>query len=201
MVHDKTRGMAFGGAILLCIAILLNGQAGFAQAPTQDVNMLPPTLLGTSTLCPSGSTQMLVYSGAAPPQGGINCVPVNSDGAGNLAAASSVTTPKLCLGAPGTTDCITSFPTVLGHGQIPMDDGNTATIHCKDISFQPHPNGNITATGNMFYYGNSGSWSGWLVFFRNLDAAAGTAQVCIDDAGTSSNRVKTENVSYIIYGF
>ena len=52
------------------------------------IQMLPPTPLGSTTACPSGTQQVLSYSGTPQggAQGGINCVPVTTDAQGDIAA-------------------------------------------------------------------------------------------------------------------
>lgn len=60
-----------------------------AQAQQGGIQMLPPTPLGSTTVCPSGTQQILSYSGTpvGGAQGGINCVPIQTDAYGNMAAS------------------------------------------------------------------------------------------------------------------
>ncbi|MGB9153208.1 MAG: hypothetical protein WCD70_09010, partial [Alphaproteobacteria bacterium] len=53
------------------------------------IQMLPPTPIGSMIACPSGTQQVLSYSGAPQggAQGGINCVPIQTDAAGDLSAS------------------------------------------------------------------------------------------------------------------
>ena len=53
------------------------------------IQMLPPTPIGSMTVCPSGTQQVLSYSGAPQggTQGGINCVPITTDAQGDLVAS------------------------------------------------------------------------------------------------------------------
>jgi hypothetical protein len=57
------------------------------SANGQSIQMLPPTPLGSMTVCPSGTQQILSYSGTPTggAQGGINCVPIATDAQGDMA--------------------------------------------------------------------------------------------------------------------
>lgn len=68
-------------AALLCAAVSY-GCPAFADG----IQMLPPTPLGSTAVCPSGTQQILSYSGsqASGGQAGINCVPVTADAQGNV---------------------------------------------------------------------------------------------------------------------
>lgn len=65
----------------LIITALLSVLAAYADPALADsgpIQMLPPTPLGSMTVCPSGTQQVLSYSGTSMGggQGGINCVPI-----------------------------------------------------------------------------------------------------------------------------
>ena len=61
---------------------------GHACADT-NIPMLPPTPIGSMAVCPSGTQQILSYSGTLQGggQSGINCVPITTDAQGNMAAS------------------------------------------------------------------------------------------------------------------
>jgi hypothetical protein len=63
-----------------------------ALANGGSIQMLPPTPLGSTTVCPSGTQQILSYSGTPEggAQGGINCVPIKTDAQGNMTASGYV---------------------------------------------------------------------------------------------------------------
>ena len=68
------------------------------------VQVIPPTPIGSMTPCPSGTQQVLSYSGtnAGGTQAGINCVPISTDAQGDLAASGYVkagNTTAACYGA------------------------------------------------------------------------------------------------------
>ena len=58
----------------------------------ENIQMIPPTPLGSMTVCPSGTQQVLSYSGTPTggAQAGINCVPITTDAQGDMAASGFV---------------------------------------------------------------------------------------------------------------
>ena len=61
-------------------------------ASADNVQMIPPTPLGSMEACPAGMQEILVYTGTTQggAQAGMNCVPVRTDAQGNLAASGFV---------------------------------------------------------------------------------------------------------------
>jgi len=80
--------IAFAAALLCAVAATTTPV--WAQQPS--IQMLPPTPLNSTNVCPSGTQQVLSYSGAPTDgsQAGINCTPVTTDAEGDLAASGYV---------------------------------------------------------------------------------------------------------------
>lgn len=91
------------------------------------IQMLPPTPLGSTTACPSGTQQVLSYSGTpmGGGQGGINCVPIATDAQGNMAAAGFVQV------GPTTTPCSAARA-----GSIRFNQATLAFEGCNGTDWQ-----------------------------------------------------------------
>jgi len=78
--------------ILITGALLSALAAPLCSANADSIQMLPPTPLGSTTICPSGMQQVLSYSGTpgGGPQAGINCVPITTDANGDMTASGFV---------------------------------------------------------------------------------------------------------------
>ena len=77
----------------LLMGTLVSALAAYACPVYADnIQMLPPTPLGSMTTCPSGLQQVLSYSGTpgGGAQSGINCVPIATDANGDMAASGFV---------------------------------------------------------------------------------------------------------------
>jgi hypothetical protein len=89
------------------MTVILIGIIGSYACPAyagESIQMLPPTPIGTNTDCPSGFQLLLSYSGAATGSGqsGINCVPIQTDAAGDLITSGYIqagNTNAICTGA------------------------------------------------------------------------------------------------------
>ncbi len=57
-----------------------------------NIQIIPPTPIGTMDVCTGGLQQVLTYSGSGSGSGqaGMNCVPITTDAAGDLAASGFV---------------------------------------------------------------------------------------------------------------
>lgn len=131
--------------ILMLAALFL---APRTQAST-DIQMLPPT--NSSGTCPSGTNQVLIYSGN--PNGGINCVPVTADSAGDVttggavrAGSVSATTSVTINGATATAttvDTANALASLLsscgasGGGTISVN--SSGALVCGSTSSPPPP--------------------------------------------------------------
>ncbi len=73
MKNKLMTGALIGALVLYACPALADG-----------IQMLPPTPIGTTVVCPSGTQQLLSYSGATSGQAGINCVPIRADAVGDI---------------------------------------------------------------------------------------------------------------------
>ncbi|MGB9152207.1 MAG: hypothetical protein WCD70_03865 [Alphaproteobacteria bacterium] len=106
-----------------------------ALAGSGGIQMLPPTPLGSTTVCPSGTQQVLSYSGTPQggAQGGINCVPIATDAQGDLAASGYIQ-------AGQTSDACTST----NAGAIRFNKSTVAFEGCNGSSWQAIGGGGLT---------------------------------------------------------
>lgn len=150
-----------------CIAAVL-----FTSPPSQaqqgGIQMLPPTPLGSTTACPSGTQQVLSYSGTpmGGGQGGINCVPIATDAQGNMAAAGfvqvgSTTTP--CVGVRA--------------GAIRFNAASYAFEGCNGTNWQPLGGGGGTT---LVVGGCQSYWSACPAGYRATSYFSPGAYGCCD---------------------
>ena len=130
------------GALLSVLAFY--SCPALADGPIQ---MLPPTPLGSTSACPSGTQQVLSYSGTVSPgpQGGINCVPIATDAAGDMEASGYVQMGYTSVNCDG------------GHaGAIRYNPSTIAFEGCNGSSWQA-----IGGGGNTIVEGGCQTyWSG-----------------------------------------
>ncbi len=108
-----------------------------------SIQMLPPTPLGSTVNCPAGFQQVLSYSGtpAGGPQGGINCVPIQTDAAGDLVASGYI--------QPGNSSAV-CIPSMVGAMRY-----NTATMAfegCNGSNWQGIGGSTIVEGGCLTYW-------------------------------------------------
>jgi hypothetical protein len=112
----------------------------------EGIQMLPPTPLGSMAVCPSGTQQILSYSGTPTggAQSGINCVPIATDAQGDMAASGFVqvgSTASACDAAHA--------------GAISYNRSTNTFQGCNGSSWQSIGGGG--ATGKLYW---SGAWTG-----------------------------------------
>jgi hypothetical protein len=99
-------------AVFYCAVLLtLAGQA-FAD---ENLQMLPPTLPGTSTVCSGGLNQALVFTGdPTVTHSAINCMPVTIDNGGAVTTGGTVTAGQLVTGGnvQGVNLIVTGAPPI-----------------------------------------------------------------------------------------
>ena len=102
--------------------------------------------------------------------------------------------------AVGGTISATNLLPLLGAGVVNSNDGTNGPVHCRPISFSPWP-GDVVASGNIYYPpGQPRQWSGWVIFFSELNPQAGTASVCMDAGGGWTGGVAAEWISWTVSG-
>jgi hypothetical protein len=157
------------GALLGALAVY--ACPAFADGPIQ---MLPPTPLGSTVACPSGFQQVLSYSGtpSGGPQGGINCVPIQTDAAGDIQ-----TNGYLQLGN-------SSAPCDGNHvGAMRYNTSTYAFEGCNGSGWQSIGGGNTIVEG-----GCQGGWSGCPAGYHATSYFSPGTYNCCDRCGNPAWR-------------
>ena len=103
-----------------------------------EIQIIPPTPIGTMTPCASGLQQVLSYSGASSGTGqaGMNCVPITTDAQGDVAASGFVqvgSTNTVCnaahAGAISFNHSTNSFQGCNGSGWQAIGGGSTGKLY------------------------------------------------------------------------
>lgn len=133
--------------LLLTTNILVAGLFTSPLALADSVQMLPPTVSGTPTVCSGGST-VLTYTGDnTPGHSGINCVPVIIDSGG------SVTTNRGNVGI-GTDNPNSSLDLSHRTDAVSMPSGTTAEQPSSPVEGMTRYNNQI----HQLEFWNGGNW-------------------------------------------
>lgn len=144
-----------------------------ALAKADGIQMLPPTPLGSTAVCPSGTQQVLSYSGTPTggAQGGINCVPIATDAQGNMATNGYVQL--------GYSQAICNAGRA---GAIRFNAATTAFEGCNGSAWQPIAGGGTT----MVVGGCLTAWAGCPSGFRATSYFSPGTYNCCDRCGNPS---------------
>jgi hypothetical protein len=154
--------------------ILASCAANPVHAQNASIQMLPPTPLGSGATCPAGFQQVLSYSGtpSGGPQGGINCVPISTDAAGDMAASGYVqmgNTSVACTAARA--------------GSIRFNTATGAFEGCNGASWQALGGGKTLVVG-----GCQGGWSACPASYTATSYFSPGTYNCCDKCGNPAWR-------------
>ncbi len=110
-----------------------------------NIQMIPPTPIGSMTACSSGLQEVLIYSGAGSGSGqaGMNCVPITSDAEGDVVASGFVQVGNSNAACNNTRA-----------GSIRFNSSTSAFEGCNGSSWQALGGGSV---GKLYWDGN---WTG-----------------------------------------